>query len=124
MPSVRKRIEGLEKSMARMRGPDPYDAIQRLALQSLPTEDLTVLIDVIEQGRRKCEWTERDSTASSFHTPTLFWAKTLILSKWSSQPADRPLIGGKRDAQHHGFLTKSEAIVRRISILAAEELED
>ena len=37
---------------------------------------------------------------------------------------DRPLIGGQRDAQHHGVLTKFEAKVRRISILAAEELED
>jgi hypothetical protein len=63
MPSVRKRIEGLEKSMARMRGPDPYDAIKCLALQSLATEDLTVLADVIEQGKGECQWTERESTA-------------------------------------------------------------
>ena len=45
------------------RGPDPCDAIQRLALQSLSTEDLTVLADVIEPGRRECEWTESESTA-------------------------------------------------------------
>jgi hypothetical protein len=63
MANVRKRIEGLERSMALMRGPDPYDAIQRLALQSLSTEDLTVLADVIEQNRRECQWTERESTA-------------------------------------------------------------
>jgi hypothetical protein len=42
---------------------DPHDAIQRLALQSLSTEDLTVLADVIEPGRRECEWTESESTA-------------------------------------------------------------
>jgi hypothetical protein len=63
MPNVRRRIERLEKSMALTRGPDPADAIQRLALQSLSTEDLTVLADAIEQGRRECEWTERESTA-------------------------------------------------------------
>ena len=49
--------------MARMRGPDPYDAVQRLALQSLATEDLVVLADVIEQGRRECQWTEREAAA-------------------------------------------------------------
>jgi hypothetical protein len=63
MPNVRRRIEGLERSMARMRGPDPYDAIRCLALRSLSTEDLMVLRDVIEQGKRECQWTERESTA-------------------------------------------------------------
>ena len=32
-------------------------------MQSLATEDLTVLADVIEQGTRECQWTERESTA-------------------------------------------------------------
>ena len=63
MANVRKRIEGLERTMALMRGPDPYDAIQRLALRSISTDDLTVLADVIEQGKRECQWTERESTA-------------------------------------------------------------
>ena len=63
MPNVRKRIEGLERSMDRMRGPDPYDAVQRLALRSLATEDLMVLADVIGQGKRECQWTERESAA-------------------------------------------------------------
>jgi hypothetical protein len=49
--------------MALMRGPDPDDAIQRLALQSLSTEDQTVLADVIEQGEPECQWTERESAA-------------------------------------------------------------
>ena len=49
--------------MARMGGPDPYDAMRRLALRSLSTEDLTVLRDVIDQGKRECQWTERESTA-------------------------------------------------------------
>jgi len=63
MANVRKRIEGLERTMALMRGPDPYDAIQRLALRSISTDDLTVLADVIEQGKRECQWTERESAA-------------------------------------------------------------
>lgn len=63
MPNVRKRVERLERFLAPQPGPNPYDAIQRLALQSLATEDLTVLADVIEQGRRECQWTERESTA-------------------------------------------------------------
>ena len=42
----------------------------------------------------------------------------------SSQPADRPLIGGKRDAQHRGLTAKDKAPVRRVSILGAEERED
>jgi hypothetical protein len=63
MPNVRKRIEGLERSMTLMRGPDPYDAIQRLALRSLSMEDLLMLADVIEHGKRECQWTERESAA-------------------------------------------------------------
>jgi hypothetical protein len=63
MANVRRRIERLEKSMVLTRGTDPDDAIQRLALQSLSTEDLTVRIDVIEQGKRECQWTERESAA-------------------------------------------------------------
>lgn len=63
MPNVRRRIEGLERSMARMRGPDPYDAMQRVALQSLGTEDLMVLADIIEQGKLEGQWTEREAAA-------------------------------------------------------------
>ena len=63
MANVRRRVERLERFLAPQPGPNPYDAIQRLALQSLATEDLTVLADVIEQGRRECQWTERESTA-------------------------------------------------------------
>src|ERR1039458_1580288 len=33
------------------------------------------------------------------------------------------LIGAQRDTQHSGFLTKAKAIVRRIPILAAQQLE-
>jgi hypothetical protein len=60
MRAVVRRLRRLE-DMALMRGPGPYEAIQRLALRSLPTEDLMVLIDVIEQGKRECQWTERES---------------------------------------------------------------
>lgn len=56
-------MERLERCMARVRGPDPHDAIQPLALRSLSTEDLMVLADVIVQGRRECQWTERESAA-------------------------------------------------------------
>jgi hypothetical protein len=63
MANVRKRIELLERSMARMRGPGPYDAMQHLALQILATEDLMVLADVIEQGKREWQWTEREAAA-------------------------------------------------------------
>ena len=63
MPSVRKRVERLERFLAPQPAADPYDAIRRLALQSLATEDLTVLIDVIEQGKPECQWTERESVA-------------------------------------------------------------
>ena len=63
MPNVRRRIERLERSLAPKPGSDPYDAIKRLALQSLATEDLTVLAEVIEQNRRECEWAEREAAA-------------------------------------------------------------
>jgi hypothetical protein len=63
MANVRRRVERLERFLAPEPASDPYDAIQRLALQSLSTEDLTVLIDVIEQGKRECQWTERESAA-------------------------------------------------------------
>jgi hypothetical protein len=61
MANVRRRIEKLERSLAPKPGPDPHDTIQRLALRSLSREDLMVLADVIEQGKRECQWTERES---------------------------------------------------------------
>ena len=63
MPNVRKRVERLERFLAPEPASDPYDAIKRLALQSLSTEDPTVLAEVIEQDRRECQWTERESAA-------------------------------------------------------------
>jgi hypothetical protein len=63
MANVRRRLERLERFLAPEPASGPYDAINRLALQSLATEDLTVLIDVIEQGKRACEWTDRESAA-------------------------------------------------------------
>jgi hypothetical protein len=48
MLNVRRRIERLERFLAPEPGPDPYEAVQRLALRSLATEDLMVLADVIE----------------------------------------------------------------------------
>jgi hypothetical protein len=63
MANVRRRVERLERFLAPQPGPNPYDAIQRLALQSLATEDLTVLADVIEQNRQECEWTAHESAA-------------------------------------------------------------
>ena len=46
-----------------MRGPDPYDAMRRLTLHSLLTEDLVVLAHVIEQSRQGGQWTEREVAA-------------------------------------------------------------
>jgi hypothetical protein len=63
MANVRRRLERLERFLAPEPAADPYDAIKRLALQSLATEDLTVLADVIGRDRRECQWTERESTA-------------------------------------------------------------
>jgi hypothetical protein len=37
--------------------------MKRLALQSVSEEDLIVLIDVIKQGKRECQWTEREAAA-------------------------------------------------------------
>jgi hypothetical protein len=64
MANVRKRIERLEKSLAPDRNADPDEDMKRLALQNVPTEDLQVLIDMCEQGKRECEWTERESAAA------------------------------------------------------------
>jgi len=63
MPNVRKRIEGLERSLARTPPPDPHDVIKLLALQSLSMEELTVLRDVIAEGKQECQWTECELTA-------------------------------------------------------------
>ena len=37
--------------------------MKSLALQSVSEEDLIVLIDVIKQGKRECQWTEREAAA-------------------------------------------------------------
>jgi hypothetical protein len=63
MANVRRRVERLERFLALEPASDPYGATQRLALQSLSTEDLEVLEDVIGQGKRECQWTERESVA-------------------------------------------------------------
>jgi hypothetical protein len=91
MANVRRRIERLERSLAPQPGPDPYDAIQRLALQSLSTEDLTVIADVIEQGRRECQWTERESTAVKALTGAL------------EQEVQRAGYRSMAEFQRHGF---------------------
>jgi len=63
MPNVRRRVERLERFLAPGPASDPYDEMKRLALQSLPEEDLEVLEDVIGQGRQECQWTVRESAA-------------------------------------------------------------
>ena len=63
MANVRRRLERLERFLAPEPAADPYDAIKRLALQSLATEDLMVLAEVIEHGKPKCQWTEREAAA-------------------------------------------------------------
>jgi len=64
MPNVRRRVERLERFLAPEPASAPYDEMKRLALQSLPEEDLDVLEDVIGQGKRECQWTERESAAA------------------------------------------------------------
>jgi hypothetical protein len=63
MPNVRKRIEGLERSLARTPAPDPHDVVRLLALQSLSMEELTVLRDVVAEGKPECQWTECELAA-------------------------------------------------------------
>jgi hypothetical protein len=63
MAKVRKRIERLEKSLAPERNSSPHDDMKRLALQSLSTEDLLLLLVVAECGKREDEWTEPESAA-------------------------------------------------------------
>lgn len=63
MANVRRRVERLVRFLAPEPASDPYDDTKRLALQGLATEDLMVLGDVIEQGKRECQWTERESAA-------------------------------------------------------------
>jgi hypothetical protein len=62
MPNMRRRVERLERFLAPGPASDPYDDKRRLALQSLPEEDLEALEDVIGQGRRECQWTEREAS--------------------------------------------------------------
>jgi hypothetical protein len=49
MPNVRRRVERLERFLAPGPASDPYEEMKSLALQSVSTEDLIVLIDVIKQ---------------------------------------------------------------------------
>ena len=63
MPNVRRRVERLERFLAPEPASDPYDEIKSLALQSVSEEDLIVLIDVLKQGKRECQWTEREAAA-------------------------------------------------------------
>jgi len=64
MANVRKRIERLERSLTPERNADPFEEMKRLALQSISTEDLLVLLDMVEQDKRENEWTERESAAA------------------------------------------------------------
>jgi hypothetical protein len=68
MPNVRRRVERLERFLAPEPASDPYDDMKRLALQSLSTEDLGVLENVIGQGKRECQWTEREAAAMKAFT--------------------------------------------------------
>jgi hypothetical protein len=64
MPNVRRRVERLERFLAPEPASDPYDGILLLALQSLSGEDLMALEDVTGQGKRGCQWTEREAEAA------------------------------------------------------------
>ena len=68
MPNVRRRVERLERFLAPEPASDPYDEMKSLALQSVSEEDLIVLIDVIKQGKRECQWTEREAAAMKAFT--------------------------------------------------------
>ena len=68
MPNVRRRVERLERFLAPEPASDPYDEMKSLALQSVSEEDLIVLIDVIKQGKRERQWTEREAAAMKAFT--------------------------------------------------------
>jgi hypothetical protein len=63
MANVRKRIESLEKSLGPELSSNPHGDMMRLAVQSLPTDDLMLLIAVTESGQMESEWTEGESAA-------------------------------------------------------------
>jgi len=68
MPNVKRRVERLERFLAPEPASDPYEEMKSLALQSVSEEDLIVLIDVIKQGKRECQWTEREAAAMKAFT--------------------------------------------------------
>jgi len=61
-------VERLERFLAPEPASDPYEDMKSLALQSVSEEDLIVLIDVIKQGKRECQWTEREAAAMKAFT--------------------------------------------------------
>ena len=71
MGNVRKRIESLEKSLGPELSSNPYEDMKRLAWRSLSTDDLLVLIKLIESGKPEGEWTERESAADKAFTCAL-----------------------------------------------------
>jgi hypothetical protein len=60
---LRKRIEGLERSLAPALTSKPSDQMMQLALGKVATEDLLVLWELTQSGKREGEWTERESAA-------------------------------------------------------------
>jgi hypothetical protein len=63
MRSTLKRVKALERSRVLSRGADPYGVMQRLALQHLSDETLSILAEVIGQGKPETEWTDAESAA-------------------------------------------------------------
>ena len=68
MPNVRRRVERLERFLAPEPASDPYDGILLLALQSLSEQDLKALEEMTGQGKRECQWTEREAAAMKAFT--------------------------------------------------------
>src|SRR5580698_6241926 len=60
---LRRRIEGLERSLAPGLHSNPHDEMMQLALRTVSTQDLEVLLELAESGKRESEWNRAESAA-------------------------------------------------------------
>jgi hypothetical protein len=60
---LRRRIEGLERSLAPALNANLHDEMMQLALSNVSTQDLHVLLQIAESGKQQGEWTEREVAA-------------------------------------------------------------
>jgi hypothetical protein len=60
---LRRRIEGLERSLAPVIHSNPRDEMMQLALSRVSTEDMLVLWEMTKTGNEQTERTERESAA-------------------------------------------------------------